>query len=116
MCNPRRITVTATRELAEAWQQEVSRTVRVQGWVAGEARVRRPLAASLADPVLRALEDELATGADGWREVAEGYRLDLEGGYLLYHAEDRSLEIVARLEEDVAAEGTATETVGGVLD
>src|SRR5581483_2382732 len=91
------------------------RTVQVQGRVAGEARARRPLATSMADPVFRDLEAELASGADGWQETADGFRLDLDGGYLVYHVADRSLEIVARLEEDVVAEGTAVETVRGVL-
>lgn len=116
MCNPRRVSVTATRDLADAWEQEVCRTARVSGRVAGEARIRRPLAATMSDQVVRAFEGQLASGAGGWQETPDGaYRVDLAGGYVVYRPDDRSLEIVARLEEEIDAEGTATETVGGAL-
>jgi hypothetical protein len=115
MCNPRRVNVTATQQLAEAWQREVTRTVQMQGRAVGEARVRRPLATSMADTMLRALEAELAQGRDGWREATEGYQIDLEGGRLVYHLADQSLEIVARLEEEVTVHGTATENLAGVV-
>src|SRR5262249_20347492 len=50
-----------------------------------------------------------------WQEVEEGYRLDLPGGYVLYRLDDRSLEIVARLEEEIDAEGSAQEKITGQL-
>ena len=47
MCNPRRVTVTATRDIAEAWRREVSRTVQLTEQVTGEARLRQTLSSRL---------------------------------------------------------------------
>ena len=76
MCNPRRVTITATRELAEAWRQEVSRTVELTGRVAGEARVHQPGHVGLdgeGDVV------GLLAGLDGAALVARGAERGLEG-------------------------------------
>src|SRR5262249_57039713 len=56
MCNPRRVRITATRELAEAWQREVTRSVQLRGRVVGEARARQALGDALSTPVRVAFE------------------------------------------------------------
>ncbi len=116
MCNPRRVTVTATREIAEAWQREVSRTVTLSTQVIGEARVRQPLSNTLGTPVFRALESLLASGnIENWQETETGYRHDVEGGYVFYDMDEQTLEIVATLGETVQAEGRATRQLSGEL-
>ena len=47
MCNPRRVEVTATRAIAEAWERAVRRAASRRGTVRGEVRIRQSLAASL---------------------------------------------------------------------
>ncbi len=116
MCNPRRIRVTATRQLNEAWQREVSRTVELQEQVIGEARVRQPLDSTLGTQALRALESALASDDSGWRQVAEGYRYDVEGGYVIYLVEARALEIVATLEDQVHISAQETRTLAGAIN
>jgi len=116
MCNPRRIRVTATRQLNEAWQREVSRTVELQQQVIGEARVRQPLDTTLGTPALRALESALATDASGWREVKEGYRYDVEGGYAIYLVDEQALEIVATLEGEVQTSAQETRRLEGLVN
>ena len=115
MCNPRRVTVTATRDIAEAWQREVSRTAELSEHIVGEARLRQALSSRLGTPALRALEARLAAGTPGWREVAEGYRYDVEGGYVLYRLDEQALEIVATLADIVTARGTAQTVLAGEL-
>ncbi len=116
MCNPRRVTVTATREIAEAWQREVSRTVTLSTQVIGEARVRQPLSNTLGTPVFRALESLLASGnIENWQETETGYRHDVEGGYVFYDMDEQTLEIVATLGDTVQAEGSATRQLSGEL-
>jgi hypothetical protein len=90
MCNPRRVSITATRELAEAWRREVSRTVQLRGRVVGEARVRQALGPTLGVPARRALDAALAGGVEGWREVEGGYRHDVEGGYVVYRPDEQA--------------------------
>lgn len=115
MCNPRRVTVTATRNIAEAWQREVSRTVELSEQVVGEARLRQALSSSLGNAALRALEARLAAGAPGWQTVDEGYRYDVEGGYVLYRPDEQALEIVASLHDVVQAQGSAVTVLQGEL-
>ena len=43
MCNPRRVKVTATREIQECWQREVERRVELSEEVVGEAGQARQL-------------------------------------------------------------------------
>lgn len=116
MCNPRRIQVTATRSLAEAWNREVRRVASRSGVVRGETRVRQSLAASLGAPALAALERALEAGVPGWTLFGDVYRYDVEGGYALYSFEDRSLTIVAVAEEEVRAEGVARASISGRVD
>lgn len=115
MCNPRRVNVSATRELSESWSREVSRTVELDQRVVGEAVVRQALGASLAEPVLAALEDALRAGDPEWRPVEGGFRHDVDGGYVVYSPEERALEIVARREAQVRASGEASLTLTGEL-
>ncbi|MCP4696695.1 MAG: molecular chaperone DnaJ [Gammaproteobacteria bacterium] len=113
MCNPRRVQVTATREIAEAWQREISRSASLSAQVSGEARVRQPLSASLGTPVLQALEALLAADNSDWRETEQGYRYEVEGGYVIYDTDEHTLEIVAALQDSVETEATATQVVSG---
>lgn len=113
MCNPRRVSVTATRELAEAWQREVSRTAALSAQVVGEARVSQRMTDTLGGPALKALEAALGAGDSGWREVEEGYRFDVEGGYAVYRTDDQTLEIVAVREGVVEATGEASTVLAG---
>ncbi len=116
MCNPRRIRVAATRRLNEAWQREVLRTVSLSENVMGEARVRQSLGATLGGPTLRALELAMAADDSGWTEVGEGYRYNVEGGYVIYLIEERALEIVATLADVVEARGDASEVLEGTVE
>lgn len=113
MCNPRRIQITATRQLNEAWQREVTRAVSLSESVRGEARVRQPLGATLSRPALRALESALAGNDSGWAETGEGYRYEVEGGYAVYHTGEQALEIVAYLEDEVEARAEQTTRLEG---
>jgi hypothetical protein len=112
MCNPRRIRVQATQELAEAWEQEVRRRVALRGQVTGEARVREPLGATLGAPTLAALNAVLDR-TEGWHHDGEALRHELDGGYVRYHAATRELEIVAVATESVEAVGEAAATARG---
>ena len=115
MCNPRRIRVTATRQLNEAWQREVSRTIELQEQVTGEARVHQPLDSTLGTPALRALESALAANDSGWREVETGYRYDVEGGYVIYLVDEQALEIVATLEDQVQTSAQEIRKLDGLI-
>jgi hypothetical protein len=115
MCNPRRVTVTATRDIAEAWRREVSRTAELSEHIVGEARLRQALSSRLGTPALRALEARLVAGTSGWRAVAEGYRYEVEGGYVLYRLDEQVLEIVATLADVVTAQGMAQTVLAGEI-
>jgi hypothetical protein len=93
----------------------VARTVQLRGLVQGEARVRQPLDASLGGPALKTLERALAEPDSGWRPVSGGYRFDVPGGYVIYLVEERVLEIVAVLEDEVQAAGTVASILAGEL-
>lgn len=116
MCNPRRVEIVATRQLQEAWEREVTRQVTLSSRVAGEARVCQPLDATLSQPVLRALEIVMAQPDSGWHSCEGGYRFEVEGGYALYLPEQGTLEIVARLEEEVEAGATVSEILRGEVE
>lgn len=116
MCNPRRVNVTATRELAEAWQREVAASVTVSGEVQGHAEVRQSLAESLGAPAARALQQLLTRpdGVEGWHEEGGAYRFDVEGGFVRYNPAERELEIVATRQASIEVEGRGSRTVEGV--
>jgi len=111
MCNPRRIRVRATRELAEAWEQEVRRQVTRQGSAVGEVRVREPLESSVGGPTLTALTAVLSR-TEGWAQDADGrFHHQVSGGHISFDPDNRELEIVARESADVTATGEAAATV-----
>ncbi|WP_239337442.1 molecular chaperone DnaJ [Frankia sp. CiP3] len=114
MCNPRRVRVRATRDLTDAWEQEVRRQVTRRGQAVGDARVREPLAAGIGAPTLAALSGVLAR-TEGWERDGESFRHALDGGYLLYHPATRELEIVAEATAEVTASAEAATVVRGQL-
>ncbi|MEU4536132.1 hypothetical protein AB0G15_14830 [Streptosporangium sp. NPDC023825] len=111
MCNPRRVRVRATRELAEAWGQEVRRQVTRSGRTVGEARVREPLASTVGGPTLTALTAVLAR-TEGWTRGDDGvFRHELDGGLIAFDPGTRELEIVARVSGEVTGVGEASSVV-----
>lgn len=115
MCNPRQVRIRATAHLAEAWEQEVGRQVTLHGSATGRAAIRQSLAAGLGIPVLSAL-DRVLDGLDGWQQRDDGYRHDVEGGYVHYYPDTGELEIVAEIAADVQAVGEARTTVSGSVE
>jgi hypothetical protein len=117
MCNPRRIHVTATRRVREAWQREVERVAEVVDTVTGEARIVQSLDASLGGSALMALRGALARGFPGWSETAGGsYRHDVPGGYLLFDPDASTLEIVATLSESLRSQTAVRHRLTGEID
>ncbi|MDI3285138.1 hypothetical protein [Polyangium sp. 15x6] len=116
MCNPRRVEVTATRAIVEAWEREVRRAASRTGTVRGEVRIRQSLAGTLGAPALAALERALDAGDLAWREVPEGYRYEIHGGWALYSPDDRSLTIVATQSEEVVGRGEAERCLSGRVE
>lgn len=116
MCNPRRIEVTATRQVAEAWEHEVRRAASRSGTVTGEARVRQALDASVGAPTLATLERALEAGFAGWRREGDAFRHDVEGGYVVYSLEDQSLTIVATASDVVHGRGEAGARLTGRVE
>jgi hypothetical protein len=112
MCNPRRVEVTATRELAEAWEHEVRRVATRSAHATGESRVREPLDGAIGAPVLGALAAVLS-GADGWERDGDTFRHALDGGYLAYHADTQELEIVATASGQVDVAVTSSVVLHG---
>ena len=113
MCNPRRVEITATRNLAQAWQREVHRVAERSALITGQARICHALDAAIAAPALSALERNLDTGMDGWQEVETGYRHDVDGGHVIYSPDERTLEIVATIREQVVGRGEASAHLSG---
>jgi hypothetical protein len=109
------VEVTATRQVAAAWEHEVRRAVSRSGTVTGEARIQQPLDASVGAPALASLERALERGAPGWTRVDEGYRRDVEGGYALYSPDDRTLQIVATASDVVHGQGEALARLAGSI-
>jgi hypothetical protein len=116
MCNPRRVEITATRDIAELWQREIRRVVELSGEVTGEARVQQRYEASLGRPVLLLLERALRAGLAGWNADGECFRHEIEGGYVRYCPEHATLEIVAQASVVVSAQGEASETLEGRVE
>lgn len=113
MCNPRRIRVRATRELAESWQQEIKRHATRRATATGEVRVREPLESSVGGPTLAALSTVLDR-TEGWEQTEDGvFWHPVTGGYVAFDPGTRELEIVARESAEVTATGEASRTVRG---
>jgi hypothetical protein len=103
--------VRATRELAEAWAQEVRRQATRAGRAVGEARVRESLADSVGGPTLAALTDVLAR-TSGWTELPDGtFARELAGGTLTFDPDTRELEITASVSAEVSVTEEAATTV-----
>lgn len=112
MCNPRRVRVRATRELAATWEREVRRRVTRSGRAVGTARVVEPLGQSVGGPALAALGAVLGR-SEQWEWRDDAFHHALDGGSLVYHPDTRSLEIIAYATEEVSATGEAAATVRG---
>src|ERR1700690_2622843 len=111
MCNPRRIRVRATQELAEAWDQEIRRQVTRRGAAAGEARVRESLADSVGGPTLTSLTAVLSR-LDGWEEDGNGiFRHELDGGQIPFDPVARELEIIATATAEISVTAEAATVV-----
>jgi hypothetical protein len=116
MCNPRRVQVTATRQVVESWEHEMRRLSTSTGTAVGEMRIREALDADIGAPTLEALIAVLEA-SDGWEPADGAFRYDLdESSYLVYHVEDQELEIVVRLADEVRVEAEATTTTAGELN
>ena len=115
MCNPRKIRVRASRRLAEAWQTEIARTAQVTETLTGEAHIIQPFGAGLAAPVRDRFAELLAADPD-WQETGEGFRHELQEGYLLYRPETGELEITANVSGEVTGEATAVRATTGVAE
>lgn len=124
MCNPRRVEITATRQVAEAWQREVERVAEQAMTITGEARVRHALDASVAAPALAALEAALEAGMPGWQRLGDtdddaddgGWRCDVDGGHVIYLPGTRTLEIVAVAAGEVRGRGSARARLEGRVE
>lgn len=116
MCNPRRVRVRASRQLAQAWSHQVRRSVTRSGAVVGEARMREPLGATVGGPALAALESVLLD-IEGWEQDEEDgtFRYQLDGGLVVYYPDTHELEISASASAQVEVSGDAETTVGGEL-
>jgi hypothetical protein len=114
VCNPRRVRVRATRQLAESWAHELRRQVTRTGQASGEARVREQLGSSVGGPALAALTAVLAV-TPGWVRVDDTFVHQVDNGQVIYHPLTRELEIVATAMAEVEASGEVTRTVRGEL-
>jgi hypothetical protein len=81
-----------------------------------EARIREPLDQSIGGPTLTALLGVLDE-AEGWQEQEDGaFHHPLTGGDLYYYPDERVLEIVARVAEDVEVDASAEEVLEGQVE
>ncbi|MFE4972063.1 hypothetical protein ACFRAR_08085 [Kitasatospora sp. NPDC056651] len=100
MCNPRRVIITAARQLAEAWEAEVSRTARLSSDVTSELAATIPFGSSLARATRAAFEAGLRS-SDRWSDQGAELLLTLDAGEVRYHPADGTLRVVARLSDTV---------------
>jgi hypothetical protein len=101
MCNPRRIQVHASGELAEAWEQEIRRIAARTDTVVAEARAVEELSVGVAAPTLAELAVVLR-GRSGWAEAGGSFRFDLDGGEVWFHPDTAEIELVARISAEVS--------------
>ncbi|MFF3329841.1 hypothetical protein ACFYWX_09805 [Streptomyces sp. NPDC002888] len=115
MCNPRRVRVTATREVAEAWQVELERRVALSDTVVSELEISFPFGGTLGDRTRAVFEGALARDPH-WRDTGDGaYELRLGDGRVTYRPADGTLVVRARLTDTARAEGVAAETLRGTV-
>lgn len=55
----------------------------------------------------------LADDDSGWTPVDDGYRCEVEGGYVVYRTDERTLEMVAVAETEIDVAGQVTEVLEG---
>jgi hypothetical protein len=115
MCNPRKITARATRQIAEAWRSAIMRTARASGSVTGRASLTQRLGSMLADPARRAFEQAVAADPR-WQLVGEAYALEVPGGQARYLPGTGELEISVELSAYVETEGSATRVAEGTVE
>jgi hypothetical protein len=114
MCNSRKITARATRQIAEAWRAAIQRTARLGDTVTGRAELTQPLGAMLGEPARRAFEQAVA--ADPRWQLRDGaYHLEVPGGQVRYRPDTRELAIGVEISAYVEVEGSATRTVEGTV-
>lgn len=115
MCNPRRVRVRASSRLTRMWQEELRRTGSASADVAGEATLRQEFGTLLGAAARRAFE--AALGADTrWTWQDGAYRMELDGGTVVYHLDTGEIEMTARLVDVVSAEAEVTRMVEGTVD
>jgi hypothetical protein len=114
MCNPRRIVIHATEQMARAWQAELERTVRLNGTVTGEAHLGQSLASLLSPAALRGFERAVGIDPD-WVLRQGAYYLEIPGGTASYHPETGELEFTVQLTEELVGTGTGTAVVSGTV-
>ena len=115
MCNPRKNTARATRQITEAWRAAIERTDRLGDTVSGRAELTQPLGSMLAEPARRAFEQ--AVVADPRWQLHDGaYDLDVQGGQAHYWPDSGELEISVELSAYVEVEGAATRVVEGIIE
>lgn len=115
MCNPRRVRVEATREVSQAWQVEVERTVRRSDAVVSEVQVSFPFGGTLG-PRTRTVFERALAGTPGWHRGDDGtLRLSLDDGQVSYSPATGELRVTARREGVASAEGTASRRLSGTV-
>ncbi|KOV61830.1 hypothetical protein [Streptomyces sp. MMG1121] len=115
MCNPRRVRVRASSRLTRMWQEELSRTAQASTEVAAEATLRQEFGSLLGAPARRAFESALGTDTR-WAWQDGGYRLEMDGGAIVYHLDSGEIEMTARLTDVVTAEAEVTRTLHGTVE
>ena len=115
MCNPRRVSVTATREVAEAWQVELERRVALSDTVVSELEISFPFGGTLGDRTRAVFESALGRDPH-WTRTADGaHELRLTDGQVIYRPADGELVVRARLTDTARAEGVASTTLSGTV-
>jgi len=117
VCNPRRVEITATRQMSAAWTREIRRAASVQLELAEEARIIQAIGDSVGRPVLAYLGRMLADGAvPGWHADGPAYRFTVDGGHARYDPETGALEIVALAAATVLGRSEAQVHISGQVD
>ncbi len=115
MCNPRKITARATRQISEAWRAAIQRTARLSGTATGRAELTQPLGSMLSGPARRAFE-QAVTADPRWQLRDGGYHLEVPGGEVCYRPDTGELQIGVELSAYVEAEGSAERIVEGTVE
>lgn len=115
MCNPRRVRVTATRNLTAAWREEIEQTASLTGTVTGEARITHAFGADLPAPV-RAAFARMLDADPAWQWADGGYRLEVEGGVVTYFPDSAEVEIHAWATAEISAEASARREMSGTTE